>query len=91
MGTLVMAVTIVQAGKRIAASITLVTNGWGRRGLDCCPRSGRKRRRVRVLENSRRDEWGYGDVLIRRTVVILLALLVPLLLMRHVGLGRRRL
>ena len=90
MGALVMAVAIVQAGKGSAAPITLVTKGWGRRGLDCHPRSGRKRRRVWVLEDSRRDEWGRGDVLelIRLTVVILLALLVPL---RHVGLGRRRL
>jgi len=93
MRALVMAVTIVQAGKRSAAFIALVTKGWRGRGLDCRPRSGRKRRRVRVLENSRRDERGCGDVLklVGLTVVVLLALLVPLLLMRHAGLGMRRL
>jgi len=83
-----MAVTIVQAGKRSAASIALVTNGWRGRRLDCCPQSGHKRRWVRVLENSRRDERGHGDVvkLIRLMVVIL----PTLLLMHHDGLGARR-
>ena len=89
MGTLVMAVTIVQAGKRSAASITLVTKGWRRRGLDSRPRSGRERRRVRVLEYSRRRERGRGDVLklVGLTVVALLAR--QRLLVRHVGLRGR--
>jgi len=91
MRTLVMAVTIVQAGKRSAASITLVTKGWRRRVLDGRPRSCRKRRRVRVLEYPRRDEWGRGDILklIRLTVVALLAWWLPVV--RRIGVGRRRL
>ena len=89
MGTLVMAVTIVQAGKCSAASITLVTKGWRRRGLDSRLRSGRKRRRVRILEDSRGDEWGRGDVVSPTRVKVITQLAWLRLPVRHIGLGRR--
>lgn len=86
----VMTVTIVQAGKRSAAFIALVTKGWRRCGLNRRPRGVRKRRRVWVLEHSRCDERGRRDVLdlIGLAVVTLLAVL--LLLLRRIGMGRRR-
>ena len=84
-----MAVTIVQAGKCIAAFIALETRGWGRSFLSVRQRGVRKRRRVRVVENSRDDKRGRGNVLelMRPTDVIRLALLA--LLVCRVGLGRR--
>jgi len=95
MRRLVMPVTIVRAGECRAAFIALVTNGWRRRGrLDGRPRGGRKRRRIRVLENSGRDERGRGDVLDLMAglavAVILLALLL-LLWVHSGGLDRQRL
>ena len=85
-----MAVTIVQAGKCTAAFIALETRGWRGSFLSVRQRDVRKRRRVRVVENSRGDKRGRGNVLdlMRPTAVIRLALLV-LLLVCHVGLGRR--
>ena len=89
MRALVMAVAIVQAGKCAAALIALETNGWRRRVLDGRPRGHRKRRRVRVMENTRGDERGRGNVLNLRglTVVAFLGRLLVLLDgVRHVGL-----
>ena len=93
MRALVMAVAIVQAGECSAAFIALEPRGWrGRGGLNGRPRGGRERRRVWVLENSRGDEWGRGDVqnLISLTAVVRLALLLRWgLLVRGVGWERR--
>jgi len=94
MRALVMTVTIVQAGECSAAFIALETNDWRGRGLNGRSRGVRKRRRVWVVENSRDEGWGRGDVLdlMGLTVVILLALLLLLLLLlllvRPVGLER---
>ena len=78
-----MSVTIVLAGECIPAFIALVTDLWRRPGgLDVHSRGGRKRRRVRVMEDSRSDKRGRGDVLVLmgRTVVTLLVLLLLRLL-----------
>ena len=90
MRALVMAVTVVLAGERSAALVTLVAKGRGGRGLNGRPRDGRKRRWVWALKDPWDGKRGCGDEpdLMRRTVGILLALLLVLIL-RRVGLGRR--
>ena len=93
MRALVMAVTIVQTGECVPTFIALVTEGWRGRVLDGRPRGGRKRRRIRVLKNSRSNKRGRGYVLdlMSLPAVILLALLrllLLVLLVRRVGLER---
>ena len=86
MRALVMAVTIVQAGKCVATFIALETRGCGGRGLDVLAWGGSERRWVRVAENPRGDKRGRGDVLdlIGLTVGIRQALLLLVLLVRCV-------
>ena len=94
MRALVMAVTIVQARKCVPTFIALVTNGCRGRVLDGSSRGGRKRRLIRVLENSRSNKRGRGDVLDPMSLLALLLLmrvlllLLLLLLLRCVGLER---
>lgn len=84
-----MAVTIVAAGKRSPALIALEAN-WrrGRHILNGRPRGRREWRRVGVLENSRFDQRGRGDVLnlIGPNVAVPLRLLLLLVgRVRHRG------
>ena len=96
MRRLVMTVPVVQAGKCTPAFIALETDRCRGRGLDGRTRGGRKWRRVWVMEDSRYGRRRRGNVLdlmMRLTVMVLLALLplLALVLVRRVGLQGWRL